>query len=910
MSIRTHLLAAIFALGGLLHAASAMAETRCGEHAGSGSGVVMDATGAVILGATVRVGGVVGPVVTGRDGRFETACLAEAKYSVTIEAQGFSPVTRTLVVGPGAQPLAVRLKPMTVTTEVTTSADAGGVDSQDIAGSRTMDKNDIGQLADDPDEFSRQLQVLAAAAGGAPGQAIVTVDGFQNSGQIPPKSAISFIRVNPDLFSAEYARPPYRGGRIEIYTKPGQSALHGALFTTQSAGFLNAKDPFSPARAAIEKQRYGFELSGPLVKNRSDFALALEHREIDQFAVVDAVTLDASGNQVSVSENVAAAQSLWEGSARFGFLPTPNNNLTVTYTANVNGLTNQGVGGTVLVEAGYGSVQSKHTVQAANLMTLSPALLHETRFGYTWNYEADTPNSVAPSLQVAGAFTGGGVTTGAQRNHERDLEFDDDFLYSHGKHNVKAGIELLDTSLHNTATSGFNGTYIFGGGNAPALDGSGTSIAITGLEQYRRALLGLPGGMPTQFNVTTGTAAVSLNQLQAVLYAQDQWKFRPRLQFALGLRWAMQNAPVTVGNTGPRLGVSWAPDRKQKTVFHARSGIFFGTVDPATAFAAHELNGTIQRIVQINDPVYGSPLTTGTSSVTTVRAPLPGLTQTPSLQSHVGVEHDFPRHWHVQGNLYLVHAWDVLRSRNINSPLDDSPSGPRPIAPDVNLFQFQQTGRLSGNVIFAGVDQHSLKRLQIFAGYVRMDLRGDADVATAFPESSSSDSGEVARPSWEATHQVIAFTNYVLPRAVNLSFQFNAASGMPYNITTGFDNNGDGVFNDRPVFAAGQSGDAEVPVYETRFGLLSPEGPGTSIGRDAGTLPWNVHLDANLSRNFVLPHRAGKAGSSLNVNLRSTNLLNHNNVLAVGGVLGSPLFGQAYQSDPGRRIEVGLRYSF
>jgi hypothetical protein len=133
---------------------------------------------------------------------------------------------------------------------------------------------------------------------------------------------------------------------------------------------------------------------------------------------------------------------------------------------------------------------------------------------------------------------------------------------------------------------------------------------------------------------------------------------------------------------------------------------------------------------------------------------------------------------------------------------------------------------------------------------------------------------------------------------------------MPYNVTTGFDNNGDGIFNDRPVFASAQSGNPGTPVYNTRFGLLSPEGPGVSIGRNAGTLPWNIHLDANLSHSFMLPHHAGKAGSSLSANLRSTNLLNHNNVLAVGGVLGSPFFGQAFQSDPGRRIEAGLRYSF
>ena len=672
---------------------------------------------------------------------------------------------------------------------------------------------------------------------------------------------------------------------------------------------MNARDPFTTTNGPIGKQRYGFELSGPMRKNRSDFALALEHRQIDEFAVVNAITLDSAGDETPVIANVATPQSLWEASARFGFQLTPKNNLTAAYTAGVSELANQSVGGTVLAEAGYNSVQSEHVLRVTNLGTLSPTLLHETRIGYTWRYRDDTPASTGPSLQVAGAFTGGGVTTGFLRSHERDLEIDDDLLYSHGKHTVKAGLELLDTSLNDSLPSGFNGTYIFGGGSAPALDGSGSTTTITGLEQYRRTLLGLPGGMPTQFNVSTGTAAVSLNQLQAVLYAQDQWKFRPRLQFSLGLRWAMQHAPATVSNLGPRVGVSWAPDRKQKTVFHARSGLFFGTVDPQTTFAARQLNGTIQRQLQISNPVYGDPLTTGTATITTLRAPLPGLTQTPSLQSHLGVEHDFPKHWHAQANLYLVHAWDLLRSRNINAPLDGSPTGPRPIEPNTNLYQFQQSGRLGGNVLFAGIDQHSLRRVQIFAGYIRMDLRGDADSATLFPQNSLSNAGEIARPSWQTTHHAIAFSNIVLPRKVNLSTQFDAASGQPYNVTTGFDNNGDGVFNDRPVFSNAASSPA-APVYATRFGSLSPSGAGAPLGRDAGTLPWNVHLDANLSRSFSLPHKPRSEGQTLAVNLRSTNLLNHTNVLAVGGVLGSPFFAQAYQADPGRRVEAGLRWSF
>ncbi len=877
-----------------LAASASRAQSNCAAGLFRVHGQVTDTTSAAIVDALVSLGPA--PAMhTDREGRFASACLHAGTYTVQATAPGFNTEKRKLNLGSDLAAFVLRLAPQTVETTINAATEETGASSEDVAGSKTLDKSDVAQLADDPDEFRRQLQVLAAAAGGAPGQATITVDGFQNSGRIPPKSAIAYIRVNPDLFSAEYAIPPYRGGRVEIYTKPGQAAFHGALFTTQSAGFVNARDPFSPSRAAIGKQRYGFELSGPIVRKRSDFALSLEHREIDQFAVVNAVTVNTAGAQSSIVANVATPQSLWQGSLAINQQLTPRNSLKTTYTAAVNGLTNQGVGGTVLAEAGYGSVQSEHTVQITDLATVSASLVHEARLGYTWRYRADSPSSTAPSLQVAGAFTGGGAVTGNLNVHERDLEFDDDVLYTHGRHSYKAGLQLLDTTLDETIPANFNGTYIFGG-----------TATISGLQQYSQALRSPQTATATQFNIGTGTPQVALNQMQAVLYAQDQWKFRPRLELTYGLRWAMQNAPATVGNVAPRVGISWSPDRKQKTVLHARSGLFFGVVSPQTTLAALQLDGTVQRQLQINSPTYAQPLTSGASTVTTLRAPLPGLTQTPSLQSHLGVEHDFPRHWHAQANLYLVHAWDVLRSRNINTPLDGTASGPRPLAPALNLYQFQQTGRLGGNVLFLGLDQHSLKKLQIFAGYVRMDLRGNADTDTFFPQSSTSDSGETARPSWEATHQVIGFANYILPRAVNLSVQFNAGSGQPYNVTTGFDNNGDGVFNDRPVYATSSA----TKQYATRFGSLSPTGTGTVLGRNAGTLPWNVHLDANLSRSFALPHHANKEAQTLALNLRSTNLLNHTNVTAVGGVLGSPLFGHAYQADPGRRLEAGLRWSF
>ena len=95
------------------------------------------------------------------------------------------------------------------------------------------------------------------------------------------------------------------------------------------------------------KQRYGFELTGPIRKTGSDFSLTLEHRSIDNFAVVDAVTLDSAGNEVTTNENVAAPQRLWLGTARLDWQLGAKNTFIATYSANVNHLENVGVGGIV-----------------------------------------------------------------------------------------------------------------------------------------------------------------------------------------------------------------------------------------------------------------------------------------------------------------------------------------------------------------------------------------------------------------------------------------------------------------------------------------------------------------------------------------------------------------------------------
>jgi hypothetical protein len=903
----------ILLLAALSISGSLYAQT-CGAESKTLSGTVLDPSGAAVVGAEVHLQAVAQQeTTTGPRGSFVFRCVGNDPYQITVDANGFA---ESKVSGRGSVNITVHLRIADVHTEVEVGENSGvSVDADHGAGTHMLSAQDLQGMADDPDDFKRQLQVLAASSGGAPGQAIITVDGFQNSSTLPPKSSIASIRVNPDMFSSEYDRPPYQGGRVEIFTKPGRDSLHGALFLTDSESGVNATDPFAVTATPASKRRYGFEFGGPIRKQKSDFFLALERRDINEFNVVNAVVLNSQNEETPLSQSVAAPQRLWIGSVRTDWQLSPKNMLAATYSANVNNSDNVGSGGLVLEEAGYGSTVSEQDLRLTDIFTVSPTLLHETHIGFTWKNTTDVPLSTAPSLQVAGAFIGGGATAGHLQDRERDLEVDDDVLWTHHKHSVKIGVASLGILVHDVDPDTFNGAFVFGGGLAPVLGDSSQQTAISGLEQYRRTLLSLPGGVPTTYNVTQGIALVPFQQWRVALFAQDQWTLKSNLSIALGLRYALQTSPGTFGNLVPRVGIAWSPDHKQRWVIHARGGLFNSAVTPDVTTEAYRLNGVRQTQTLLYSPSFTEPLapTPSTIAVATTRQFAPGLGQTWSFQSQLGVERELPQHWHAQANLFDAQAWDTLRSRNINAPLVNDTTinpllAPRPIAPGKNIFQFEQSGHLHGQVVFLGVDQHSYKRFGIFLGYLYFNLKTDADNATLFPQSSYSDRGETARASWESTHRLFAIGQLNLPAKLSLTSQFDASSGDPYNVVTGMDNNGDGVFNDRPSLTA-QPG---TGVYQTPFGLLNTTDLNGTLGRNVGTMPTLIHLDSNLSRTFEL-HSHGLSADrhqSLTLNVRSANLLNHTNVTTVGNVVGSPTFTQPLAAEAARRVEFGIRYTF
>ncbi|MBT9332035.1 TonB-dependent receptor [Paracidobacterium acidisoli] len=885
-------------------------------------GSITDPTGAVIPGAKVQASNGIS-TLTDAMGHYMLPCVPATSTTLTVQADGFSNATVSAHARQGETAhVNLQLAVASVQADVQVSADSGIDSGGDTV---TLNTKALQGLADDPDDFLRELQVLAAAGGGDPTQAIIMVDGFQNPSALPPKSSIASIRINPDLFSARYLGPPWSGGVIEITTKPGADAFHGAAFFTDSDGVFNATDPFSVTATPAGRRRYGFELSGPILSKKSGFALALEKRDIDEFNVVNAVTLDTdgglgpNGNGVPSRQTVSAPQRLWIASVRGDWQLTPSNVTGLSFSANVNNEGNQGVGGLTLADAGYSSLVSEYDLRFHNTQTINPNILHETHIGYSWKRTEQTPLSNTPSVQVAGYFLGGGATSQNLNDRERDLEMDDDMTVAHGRHTVAFGVQSLGLFVHDYDPNTFNGEYVFGGGSAPQLDANnnptGQTTTISALEQYRRALLNLPGGSPTTYQVTTGTPLVPLTQWQVGVWVDDSFKLTSHLSLTSGFRYQFQTNPNIFGSNNPRIGLAWSPDKKQTWVFHTRAGFFNSPTGTSAATEVHRLNGILQRQATVYSPSYSDPLTPvpGSVQISTTNLFPPRPLQGMTFRVFVNAEHDLAHHWHARGDFYWASYWSSGRTVNINAPMVQNEVGtapdptaallaPRPIAPNENMIEYQNSGHGAGSVVAFSLDQHSYKRFGLSAKYMHFNLKSNF----LSPQSSYSNQGESSRISWDSKNGITLAANLNLPYKIEAATQFDAWGGVPYNVTTGTDNNGDGNFMDRPSYAS-----APGPgVYSTRFGLLTTNTVNGNVPANLGTRPGLVHFDMNVSRVFALNPKDRDHPRTLTFNARSANLLNHTNVTAVNTILSSGALGQPIAAETARRIELGLRFAF
>src|SRR5687767_8703399 len=154
--------------------------------------------------------------VTDETGRFIFKNLSAGSYSLKVGTQGFGEYEEAFLFEDLKKPkrFTITLFPIIRETVEIDNSFLSTLDSERMAGTQVLTAREIDLLSDDPDRLNEELQNLAATGGGVPGQATVTVDGFQAGKNLPPKSSIRSIRVNPNNYSAEYETPAFQGGRI------------------------------------------------------------------------------------------------------------------------------------------------------------------------------------------------------------------------------------------------------------------------------------------------------------------------------------------------------------------------------------------------------------------------------------------------------------------------------------------------------------------------------------------------------------------------------------------------------------------------------------------------------------------------------------------------------------------------
>jgi carboxypeptidase family protein len=769
---------------------------RSSGQSGTGAlhGQVIDPSGAAVPGATVEVtasGGQTSTAKTGKDGGYEVKALAPGKYSVKASAKGFQTYQAPEVqVGAGPSqkqdlPLAIEVKQQKV--EVTENATQLDVSPERNAGAIVLSGKDLDALSDDPDQLQSDLDALAGPSIGPSGGQMY-IDGF-SAGQLPPKSSIREVRINQNPFSAEFDKLGY--GRIEIFSKPGTDQLHGQFYVLGNDSAFNSRNPFlgHTTLPGYDTVQFNGNVGGPLSK-RASFFLDGQYRDINQVQVVNAELQPGH----TFTQAVPNPRGRTNVSPRLDYALSTNNTLTVRYQYYRDTETNDGVGQYYLASQGYDLAATEQTVQLSDTQVFGAKIVNETRFQYIRGRNNQTPKNSTPTVNVLYEFVSGGSNLGKVIDSQDHYELQDNTSIAFGKHLLKFGARLRDIHDANDSTANFDGTWFFS------------------------SLAAYEANTPLQFTLTTGAPAASVNLLDAGLYIQDDWKWRPNVMLSGGLRFETQNHISDHGDFAPRVAIAWGIGRSNttpKTVLRAGWGIFYDRFTYDLVLQAQRQNGITEREYIVENPNFYpripplntlQALTTGDAiSAPAIYQTAPNLHAPYAMQTAISVERQLSRVANLSVTYVNARGVHQLLTDNVNAPQINfvpTPLGTRPFGIDENDYRYVSEGVFKQNEVILNFNIRAASKLTLHGYYALNYAKSDTSGPTSFPSNPYNIGLDYGRASFDVRDRAFLGGSYTAPRGLQFSPFMAAATGTPFNVTTGTDLNGDSILNDRPAFVS------------------------------------------------------------------------------------------------------------
>ncbi|MBZ5493677.1 MAG: TonB-dependent receptor [Acidobacteriia bacterium] len=624
---------------------------------GSIQGTVTDPNGAVVPGASVTITnkgtGQSSKFTSSSSGTYASGALIPGQYEVKIEAKGFQTqaISVPVQVGnitPGNAKLT--LGQSTEVVEVTGSAVAVNTEQATVQGVLTTEQIenlpingrnflDLAQLEpgvqiQDGGSFDPTKNGFSSISfGGRFGRtARIEVDGIDISDETVgtttqnlPAGAIQEFQVSQS--SLDLSTELTSSGAVNVVTRSGSNKWHGQAFYLFRDDSIAAR--IAPTQIPFQRNNFGGELGGPILKDRLFFFVDAERLKQDQTQPV------TNGAPFGVNDGGFAGPFRdTNGVAKLDWRIGDNIHAFYRFSYEQN----HDITGFIPNSFSPFDNVNNTPVHAAGLDFNTGAFTHSIRFGYTKfrNGITDATAGVfnpAPAVAISigsdatclnggDAFCSGSNPLAPQKTYQQNIQTKYDgsrtvrshvlrygFGYNHIQGGGFASFFGLAPTVNSDPTAFNPGAAPFGGGasnplNYPALlviMGNGLGFSS------EKPAFGLPGG-----------GLGPDNRIQ--LYGGDSWKIKPNLTVNFGLRYVHDTgrtdsdlapipcsqldpalaAPLAAAGTpcngnildlygpglgnrirtpghnfSPTAGFVWDPTGSGKTVIRAGAGIYF-----------------------------------------------------------------------------------------------------------------------------------------------------------------------------------------------------------------------------------------------------------------------------------------------------------------------------------------------
>jgi hypothetical protein len=733
-------------------------------------------------------------------------------------------------------------------------------------------------------------------------------------------------------------------------TPSGTNTLHGEASyrfrrrAMSARPFYFASTPQIPDKPDTHVDTITATVGGPIVKDKLHYYLGFENTKRD-LSADRVITIDqTSAAQIGLTAEQSSGVMPAQQTVRFfigkaDYQVSAASRLTARYILFRNQSPNNIGGGLNSTEWATDFSDAMESVASQLVSAFGANKLNEFRVQYAQRHQSRVANDLSgsgPAVTISGvANFGSPVDSGQSAGFDFKqgiFQIVENFTLIRGRHSLKFGGDLQ--LVHDTRTSTPIQRYTF-----PNL--SAYLAAASGQE---------PRGYST-FQQLFGPTDFAMDTKLYSLFAQDDLRVSADIKILYGIRYDLYVVPkgdlsapypysqsfsVDKNNVGPRVGLAWSLGRSKRTVLRASTGIMYDQPLLAAYENAIQQNGTRAITVTV------SPSSAGAPDFPDVLSAASGVTlPTRSLSA---VDPEFRTAWTVQNNIQIDH--ELGNDYSIRAGIVYVRGRSLPVMTDINLIPeavFTIAGLADGRPHYAtavnsstrvdpgfnhintvqSIGDSTYRALTIeltkrFARGFQFDLtyalgkgRDNAPLTSALAvqgDAGRSDPSNLDRDrgpnildmrhnfagSFVAT-PTCRSDNTVLSHLLNnnqFGVVIQANSGLPFNIRSNLDLNGDGVLSDRPLY----------------------------VGRNSMYLPRRFNMDFRYSR--FIPIRREMKGELI---AEFKNMFNNRQTAAVNGVVSTDTAGDPLTAIPAtandfpiagrsgyeaRQFQVGFKFNF